>query len=199
LGWNQTATARVHPLQFQTSEDFMRIPLIQAFAVLTIAQMGLVSPAAAQSVPSPTGNVKFIGYQNPGEMRASKLAGIVVRNKAGEVIGDINDVVFQPSGQATVMIIGVGGVLGVGEKNVAVAFSDVALTTEKDGSRTAVLDVAKSALQAAPSYVGERTTFEKVEDGASSLATAAAQKAKELKDKITEPSQPTNPPQTAPK
>ena len=132
-------------------------------------------------------SVKFVGAQATGEVRASNLVGVVVKNKTGETVGDINDVVFQPNGQVTVYIVGVGGVLGIGEKNVAVPFADVALTTDKDGKRTATLDVTQAALEAAPPYAGERTTFEKVEDGAASMAAAAAQKAKELKDKMTAP------------
>ena len=93
----------------------------------------------------------------------------------------------------SVYIIGVGGVLGIGEKNVAVPFSAVTLSTDKDMKRTAVLDVTKDALETAPTYSSERTTFEKVEDGAAGLAAAASQKAKELKEKMTAPA-PATPP-----
>ena len=97
--------------------------------------------------------------QKTGEVRASNLVGVVVKNKAGDTVGDINDVVFQPNGQVTVVIVGVGGVLGVGEKNVAVPYADVTLTTDKDGKRMATLDVTKAALESAPACSGERTTF----------------------------------------
>lgn len=156
-----------------------RLSLVVA-AVLAAMPILAISSASADTVT-------FISAQKPGEIRASNLVGVVVKNKAGETVGDINDVVFQPNGQVTVIIVGVGGVLGIGEKNVAVPYTDVALTTDKDGKRTGTLDVTKAAIESAQSYVGERTTFEKVEDGASSMATAAAQKAKELKDKMTAP------------
>ena len=149
-------------------------------------------PAMAQS-PSSDLSVKFVGYQMPGEVRASNLAGVVVKNKAGDVVGDINDVVFGSTGQVSVYIIGVGGVLGIGEKNVAVPFAAVTLSTDKDNKRSATLDVTKAALEAAPSYAGERTTFEKVEDSAAGLAAAASKKATELKDKMTAPA-PASPP-----
>ena len=44
------------------------------------------------------------------------------------------------------MIIGVGGFLGVGEKNVAVAFPSLKLA-EKDGKRYLVLNTTKEALE----------------------------------------------------
>ena len=153
--------------------------------------VGLAFPGLAQS-PTAAGT-KFVGAQLAGEVRASNLIGVVVRNKTGDVVGDINDVVFGSTGQVSVYIIGVGGVLGIGEKNVAVPFDAVTLATDSNKKRTASLDVTMDALKSASPYVGERTTFEKVEDGAASLATAASQKAKELKDRIAEPA-PTNPP-----
>ena len=156
-----------------------------ASVMLAIAAMAQ-SPAAAE-------NVTFIRTQNAGEVRASNLIGVVVKNKAGDVVGEINDVVFGSTGQVSVYIIGVGGMLGIGEKNVAVPFEAITLATDKDSKRTATLEVTKAALEAAPPYAGERTTFEKVEDGAAGLATAASQKAKELKDKMTAPA-PANPP-----
>jgi PRC-barrel domain len=57
-----------------------------------------------------------------GEWRASKLAGVDVYNDANEKIGDINDVILDRSGKVTNVILGVGGFLGLGEHNVAVAF-----------------------------------------------------------------------------
>ena len=47
------------------------------------------------------------------------------------------------------MIIGVGGFLGVGEKNVAVAFPSLKLA-EKDGKRYLVLNTTKEALKSPP-------------------------------------------------
>ena len=153
------------------------------FSSATIAFVG----AALAQTPASSDNVKFVGSQMPGEVRASNLSGVVVKNKAGDSVGDINDVVFGPNGQIIVYIIGVGGVLGIGEKNVAVPFSAVTLATDKDNKRTATLDVTRAALETAPTYAGERTTFEKVEDEAGNLAKAASQKAMELKDKMTTP------------
>ena len=153
----------------------------------------MLAAAALTHSPAAAENVTFISNQMTGEVRASNLVGVVVTNKAGDTVGDINDVVFASDGQVSVYIIGVGGVLGIGEKNVAVPFSAVTLSTDKDMKRTAVLDVTKDALETAPTYSSERTTFEKVEDGAAGLATAASQKAKELKDKMTAPA-PATPP-----
>jgi len=54
-------------------------------------------------------------------------------------------------GKINAAIIGVGGFLGVGEKNVAVPFSSLKVA-EKNGSRYLVLETTKEALQTAPGY-----------------------------------------------
>lgn len=141
--------------------------------------------------------VDFVTTQGSNEWRASVLTGTSVKSKAGEVIGNVNDVVFTQDGTVTAVIVGVGGFLGVGEKNVAVAFKDLSVKTE-DGKRVAELDVTKEQLQAAPIFSGEKTTFEKVQDGAQSLASKAKDKAIEMKDAVTKPAESTVPTPTTP-
>lgn len=137
----------------------------------------------------------FVRTQASNEFRASVLTGTTVQAKNGDVVGNVNDVVFTQDGAVTAIIIGVGGMLGVGEKNVAVAFKDLTVTTT-DGKRIAMLDVTKEQLQSAPAYEGEKTTFEKVQEGAQSLAEKAREKAIELQDATKKP--PETPPTTTP-
>jgi sporulation protein YlmC with PRC-barrel domain len=67
-------------------------------------------------------------------------------------VGDVNDLLLDKDGKINAAIIGVGGFLGVGEKNVAVPFSSLKVA-EKDGSRYLILETTKEALQSAPGYV----------------------------------------------
>ena len=48
-------------------------------------------------------------------------------------IGDVNDVLLDENGQVSAVILGVGGLLGIGEKNVAVPFKAIQIT-EKSGN-----------------------------------------------------------------
>ncbi len=50
-------------------------------------------------------------------------------------IGEIQDVLLDREGKATAFIIGVGGFLGIGEKDVAVPFNAVRMTTKGDNKR----------------------------------------------------------------
>jgi len=69
--------------------------------------------------------------------RGSKLAGVNVYNEAGEKIGDINDVILDKSGKVINVILGVGGLLGLGEHNVAVAFDKLKWVDQPVMSTTA--------------------------------------------------------------
>jgi sporulation protein YlmC with PRC-barrel domain len=71
-------------------------------------------------------------------------------------IGDVNDVLLDKSRQVSAVILGVGGFLGMGEKDVAVPFNAIKIT-EKDGNRYLVMDTSKEALQSATGYTYDRT------------------------------------------
>ncbi len=70
-------------------------------------------------------------------------------------IGDVVDVLLAKSGQVAAVILGVGGFLGIGEKDVAVPFNAIHVT-EKNGKRYLVMDTTKDALQSAPGYTYDR-------------------------------------------
>ena len=74
-------------------------------------------------------------------------------------IGDINDLLLDEEGKVGAVILGVGGFLGAGEKNVAVPFNALKLT-EKNGKRYLVMDTTKEALNSAPGYTFDRTKKE---------------------------------------
>jgi hypothetical protein len=59
------------------------------------------------------------------QVLASKLIGTTVVSTSNEAIGDVNDIVIDRDGRALAVVIGVGGFLGIGEKDVAVAMSEL--------------------------------------------------------------------------
>jgi sporulation protein YlmC with PRC-barrel domain len=71
-------------------------------------------------------------------------------------IGDVNDVLLDKNGQVSAVILGVGGFLGIGEKDVAVPFNAIQVT-EKNGDRYLIMDASKQALQSATGYTYDRT------------------------------------------
>lgn len=87
---------------------------------------------------------------------ASRLMGMPVYSTAGddaEEIGTVNDLVFSNNGEITAVVIGVGGFLGIGEKNVAVDFGSLDFTIAADNTERWVLPTTADALNAAPDFV----------------------------------------------
>jgi sporulation protein YlmC with PRC-barrel domain len=66
-------------------------------------------------------------------------------------IGQISDVLVDAEGKVNALIIGVGGFLGAGEKDVAVNF-DAVKETNKNDKIYLTMDTTKDALQKAPGF-----------------------------------------------
>jgi putative membrane protein len=67
-------------------------------------------------------------------------------------IGTVRDLVMSTKGTVEAVVIGIGGVLGLGEKNVAVAYEDVKWAIASDGSIRGTLDTTVDALKSAPDF-----------------------------------------------
>jgi sporulation protein YlmC with PRC-barrel domain len=90
----------------------------------------------------------------PDQMRASKVIGSTVYDVQNQNIGDVKDIVLDKDGQVSAVVVGVGGFLGMGEKNVAVKLSDI-----KTDNNRLTLDKSKEQLQQAANYqLEDRTT-----------------------------------------
>jgi len=84
----------------------------------------------------------------------SKIIGADVYDSAADdaaKIGDVKDIVISNDGKAKYIVIGVGGFLGIGEKNVAYDFSK-AEWVEKKGERWLVAKTSKEDLTAQPDF-----------------------------------------------
>jgi sporulation protein YlmC with PRC-barrel domain len=86
-----------------------------------------------------------------------------VYDQSNTKIGEIMDVLVAPGGQVTAAIVGVGGFLGAGEKDVAVGFSSIRKTM-KDNKTYLTLDTTKDALQKAPGFKYDSTKTSWVPD-----------------------------------
>ncbi|OQW52200.1 PRC-barrel domain-containing protein [Candidatus Raskinella chloraquaticus] len=78
-----------------------------------------------------------------------------VYDQADKKLGDVDDVLINRSGQITGFIVGVGGFVGVGEKDVAVPFSAISVTT-KDGKHYLSMTESKESLTSAVGYKYDR-------------------------------------------
>jgi sporulation protein YlmC with PRC-barrel domain len=82
-----------------------------------------VAPAMAQNTKSDTSTAQ--SATTSGVWQASKLINLNVYNAQNEKIGDIKDLMLKKDGNIEFVVIGVGGFLGIGERDVAVKFSEM--------------------------------------------------------------------------
>lgn len=111
------------------------------------------APSAVQqpTIPAP-GVLNYLAQRTQTQRLASSYLGNNVFGTDGQRIGDVNDLVVdtQPGGVAAI-VIGVGGFLGLGEKDVAVPLG--AVRTERiDGANRLVMSVTREDLRAAPTF-----------------------------------------------
>ncbi|HXE26819.1 MAG TPA: PRC-barrel domain-containing protein [Roseiarcus sp.] len=84
-------------------------------------------PQAQAQTPS---GVNFVTNQEKTQWRAPKLIGVGVYGSDGKEIGKIDDVLMDHNGAAQTVVIGAGGFLGIGKKDVGVPFSAIQWKTE---------------------------------------------------------------------
>jgi hypothetical protein len=106
------------------------------------------------TAPGPGSSAAQTQWATPpaGGIRTSELIGTTVKNAAGETVGDINEIVLGSDGKVAAVIVGVGGFLGIGEREVAVTFESLKLARGSDQRTTATLNATKEALKAAPQW-----------------------------------------------
>ena len=121
-----------------------------------VAAIALAVPASAadrNSAATAMPDAAFIAKQLPGERLANTIIGMAVEDVSGQKVGKVNDLVIGPSGTITGAVIGVGGFIGIGEKNVAVSFDRLKPKTAKGEEKVMALSVTKQQLENAPDYV----------------------------------------------
>jgi|ERR1041385_1657274 len=103
------------------------------------------APRAAPAAPAaPMTDPKFIASQSADQWVFSKFKGTDVLGSDNAHIGDVVDVLFDKSGKVAGLIIGVGGFLGIGEKNVAIDMSGFQVVPASTGSSSSTTSTASN-------------------------------------------------------
>ena len=129
-----------------------------AFAQTTTTPPASSPPPAANAAPMPD-NMYY--KSTAGQMRASKLIGLNVKNNANETIGEINELVLDKDGKTVAVIVGVGGFLGIGQKEVALDYKALNIKYDPNamtdaGSTTVMVNATKESLKASPDWTWNR-------------------------------------------
>jgi len=93
-----------------------------------------------------------ITMQNEGTYLGTDLIGTTVYTAGDESIGDVNDVIITTDGRIDGVVVGVGGFLGIGEKNVALKLDTVQMVDQGDNTVKLTVSSTKEELEKAPSF-----------------------------------------------
>ena len=113
------------------------------------------SPAASTSTTASASSAKFINSQRQDQFLASKFKGTDVIGTDDKKIGDVSDILFDKEGKIEAYVVGVGGFLGIGAKDVALApsaFQVVAGDKSKNESDKLRLAMTKDELKQAANF-----------------------------------------------
>jgi sporulation protein YlmC with PRC-barrel domain len=153
-------------------------------ALALAASMASATGAAAQTAPQ---KLTFVTEQAPGQVATVRLAGTRVFNGKGEVMGTIVDVVLDKEGKAQTVVLGLGGFLGLGRKDVAVPYSALRVGPVVEGSRVLLINATTEELKAATAYkFTEPSRTDRAQKKASEWINIAKEKALELGKQASE-------------
>jgi sporulation protein YlmC with PRC-barrel domain len=149
-----------NPFAFQRR----RTDVTKAFIVLTTMSALTMSTALAQAPehPGATGlpadsakpvSSQIVDAQGRDEWLASKLRGTTVVGSDNQKVGDVVDILLDKSGQVRAFIVGVGGVLGLGAKEVAIDLTEFREVPAASGNKAQLkVPMTKEQLTQAPDF-----------------------------------------------
>jgi hypothetical protein len=111
--------------------------MVTRHALLAAAALGMLAPALAQDGPAPSAPLRATGAypirQDQSQWLGSNLIGARVVSASHETIGRVANLVVNDDGAVEAAVISVGGIFGVGKKDVAVTFRSLSIERNKAG------------------------------------------------------------------
>jgi sporulation protein YlmC with PRC-barrel domain len=109
---------------------------------------------AAMKSDAMKSDAKFVAKQSQDQWMASKFKGTDVIGTDNQKIGDVSDILFDKDAKVAAYIVGVGGFLGIGSKDVALDPKAFQVMPGDNGMYDAKLKLAmtKDELKNAPAF-----------------------------------------------
>ena len=111
-------------------------------------------PDSTAAAPAPDSATTTVGNTEvpANAVLASQFMGQAVYTAANENIGEINDLIMNKELNNIVAIVGVGGFLGIGEKDVAIPIGDIAAVKDENNALRLTISASKEQLEALPVF-----------------------------------------------
>jgi sporulation protein YlmC with PRC-barrel domain len=147
----------------------IRLASAAAIAALMSTTAMAQSPNAPMAQPAPRAPMTQSAPREMGPparlMTAVPANGTTVTNyykqsvydTTGNKVGDVSDLIVDKDGRITAAIVGVGGFLGMDEKNVAISF-DALRASQKSNVWRLTVNTTKDALKRAPGFKYDSAT-----------------------------------------
>ena len=119
--------------------------LMCGLAVAALANSANAQPTTKEAAPNAQEMTQAVR-----DVQLSELIGSAVYDEAGERIGTVDDVIVDDSGAVSSVIVGVGGFLGIGERNVAVPLKTLVTMRDEKGKLKLVSQAPKDAVISLP-------------------------------------------------
>jgi hypothetical protein len=119
-----------------------------------MAPDGAVVPAPGEirEGPSPPGSRGLYIVEQPGNtLLATAYLGRSVHGPGGQRVGTVSNLLVDTTGRITGIVIDVGGILGFGAKEIAIAFEALFPVLE-DGKEMFIVEMTSDQLTAAPAF-----------------------------------------------
>ncbi len=133
-----------------------RLMLTTAIGALMIggAVAQTTSPSPSPGASAQSGAAGAVNQQKPDQWLASKFRGTDVVGADNQKIGDVTDILFDKNGKIEAYIVSVGGFLGIGSKDVALAPSQFQVMAAEGatGYERLKLSMSKEQLQKEASF-----------------------------------------------
>jgi len=111
------------------------------------------STSSAAPTSGSTDSAKFVNSQRQDQFLASKFKGTDVIGADDKKIGDVSDILFDKDGKIDAYVISVGGFLGMGAKDVALAPSSFTVVKGQNGQSDKLkLSMSKDQLTQAQNF-----------------------------------------------
>ncbi|MDP1702681.1 MAG: PRC-barrel domain-containing protein [Aestuariivirga sp.] len=110
--------------------------------------------AETPAAPAPDSATTTVGNTEiPADaVLASQFMGQAVYTAANENVGEINDLIMNKELDNIVVIVGVGGFLGIGEKDVAIPMGDITAVKDENNILRLSISASKEQLEALPVF-----------------------------------------------
>jgi putative membrane protein len=83
---------------------------------------------------------------------ASTVMGSTLYSTANEDVGDVNDIVIDKNGDVKGVVVGVGGFLGLGEKDVVVPMDRIQFGRDENNNMKLTITASRQELEQAPAF-----------------------------------------------